>query len=191
MMTQPFLITGLPRSRTAWMAAVCNLDPHAICQHEPIQNLKHWHEALSLWAMRGYTYTGISDSSLGFHLLEILDRHAPNTLIILRDREAVELSLEAMGVYAANYCRLLHGRIQAALRHPLVMSVGFEELRDPNVVCDALRWLMPGCAVDREKVATMCRFNITVDVDQIMDKAIAANPDDILGADVANILRAM
>jgi hypothetical protein len=30
-----------------------------------------------------------------------------------------------------------------------------------------------------------------VDVDQIMDKAIAANPDDILGADVANILRAM
>jgi hypothetical protein len=190
-MTQPFLITGLPRSRTAWLSAVCNLNQHAICHHEPIQNLKHWHEALSLWEMRGYTYTGISDSSLGFHLPEILRLHSPNTLVILRDREAVEASLEAMGVYAGNYCRLLHSRIQAALRHPLVMAVGFEELRDPNVVCDALQWLMLGCEVDREKVAAMCRFNITVDVDQIRDKAIAANPDDILGADVANILRAM
>ena len=36
-----FLITGLPRSRTAWMA-VAATDGTAVCYHEPTMHLARW-----------------------------------------------------------------------------------------------------------------------------------------------------
>jgi hypothetical protein len=112
-------------------------------------------------------------------------------VIVLRDIDEVVASLAFQNVQARNYCSLLKERLQPVLRHPLVMTVGFDELRDPDVVCEVLQWLMPGGATDREKVAAMCMFNIQVDIDLILDKAIAFDPEMLVGADVVEELRAM
>ena len=57
-MPKRFFITGLPRSRTAWMAAFMT-SGNAVCLHEP----RNW---AAMWNHDGAQHVGISDSGLGF-----------------------------------------------------------------------------------------------------------------------------
>lgn len=189
-MTAPFLITGLPRSRTAWFATLCNTQPDTICFHEPVSKSQTWQDSLHVWNSP-HRFVGISDSSLGFHLPEILESYAPRTLIVRRDEHAVVASLIAQGIIAQNFCALLQGRLSVSLNHPLVMTVEYDDLSDPEVVVSCLQWLMPDAFVDRDKIAELCRMNVQADMKAVKRDAIGRNIEDILGADIAAELRAM
>lgn len=75
-MPKHFLITGLPRSRTAWLAAFMSAG-NCVCLHEP----RNWE---SVFASDGPKFVGISDSGLGFQLGRIMQDYDMPVLIVER-----------------------------------------------------------------------------------------------------------
>jgi hypothetical protein len=129
-----FLITGLPRSRTAWWAVVTG------ALHEPISRrgrLWPWHDG-----------EGFSDSGAAMHLDEILNLLAPRTLIVERPRAEV---LASAWAYLAPlkltdkeaFWRLLdHASANLdAARSPLIKRVAYRDLGDIETVRACLDWL--------------------------------------------------
>lgn len=162
-MTKPFLIVGLPRSRTAWMSVAATND-RSICFHEPLSRMNEWQDVAAIWRSGDYEFTGISDSSLGFHLPHILETSAPRTLIVGRPLDDVVKSLAGIGVDGAGYCSLLSRYLDAVGEHPLVRFVSFSHLSDIAVVAESLRWLMPGLGVDMNKLGELMKLNVQADM---------------------------
>ena len=190
-MTHPFLITGLPRSRTAWFAALASQMERAICYHEPMARLRRWEDSFNVWDHSPYQFTGLSDSALGFHLPQILRDYSPNTVMVLRDQREVVASLAARGVAGEAYCDVLHRRLMRSIRHPLVMTVGFDELGDAIKAGECLQWLMPGARLDWEKIEQMCRINVQAMPEPMLNAAGGADSAAMLGQDVLDEIRAI
>lgn len=147
-MTQPFLITGLPRSRTAWWSVVAST-PFSVCLHEPVKECSSFKELKALWLSLP-VYRGISDSGVVHQLPRIMKEIEPRTLIVDRAPSAVLASFrkywgkpfdeeKVQRVLAGAYVTLsaYHG-------HPLVKVVKFEALSDYDTAQECFRWLMPG-----------------------------------------------
>lgn len=161
-MADRFLITGLPRSRTAWFATAASRDGFP-CLHEPSKFLFGYDELASVWP----DGCGISDSALALHLGAILRDFAPRTLIV--ERSIVEV--------IDSYCRFVGHDVRTDIvaaplfqaqteltrwkSHPLVRCVAFAALNDLNVLAAALDWLTPG--VPRPALAQLAQMNIQSD----------------------------
>ncbi len=139
-MPQPFLITGMPRSRTAWFAVACTTAA-GICHHEPGRG--EFDDAKRL-LVNG---DGISDSRLGLHLARILDEIGPRTLVIDRNPDAVMASFArysdtALAKVRGFASRRLDGlRAALAIDHPLVKRVDLAALDDIDTVRECMDWL--------------------------------------------------
>ena len=122
-----YLITGLPRSRTAWMAEFM---PN--CAHEPVGYMQKIEDLQQVYS----DFDGVSDSGMGFWLGWILEHIKPRTVIIERPIEEVEASLMAMGTKlpATNFCDLLLEELAKFHDHPLVMRVPFNALGNVRVM---------------------------------------------------------
>lgn len=191
-MSKPFLIVGLPRSRTAWMTAVVNLAPNAICYHEPFLEAETWRESLAVWKSPRYAYIGISDSGLGFHLKPIIAEYAPQILVIDRPAHEVETSGNAIGLETVpGFCRLLTERIAPFRCHPSVKVVPFHALTQTNVVRACLWHLMPGLQFDLDKVALLQNLNVQTDMRRLRRilEARKAELPAMIGVDVLEALR--
>lgn len=147
-MTQPFLITSLPRSRTAWWSVVAST-PFSVCLHEPAKECDTFEELKELWLSLP-VYRGISDSGLAFQMGRIMDEIAPRTLIVEREPGAVlasfrrywgkpfdERKVERMLTEAHRVLRGFHS-------HHNVKVVKFEALADYDTAQACYKWLMPG-----------------------------------------------
>lgn len=191
-MTEPFLITGLPRSRTAWMA-VAATNASSICYHEPISTMPKWEDVFDLWSASPWPYTGISDSSLGFHLEKILAEIKPRTLVIERPVDEVESSLERILPAMSNYTALLVEYLTPFLDHPLVRRVPYAALEDSETVVECLRYLMPHADVSLVKIAELQRLNIQTDMERTIRMAVERSAQERaaqLGPSVVKLLRA-
>jgi len=192
MMAKPFLIVGLPRSRTAWLAAVANLDHRVTCYHEPFLEAKTWRDSLAVWASTKYEYVGISDSGLGFHLAEIMAEYKPRVLVIDRPTHEVERSIDDIGfAQVPRFCRLLLERIAPFRCNPLIRVVPFHGLSRPDVVRASLWHLMPGIQFDLDKVALFQNLNVQSDMRRVR-KIIAERAADLpamMGMDVIAALQ--
>ena len=148
MSTQPFMVTGLPRSRTAWWAVVAST-PYSVCLHEPAKSCATFDELKDLWLSLP-VYRGISDSGLAFQMGRIMHEIEPRTLIVERSPADVlksfrrywgepfdESRVETMLHDAAAILADFHS-------HPLVKVVKFEALNDYDTAQECFRWLMPG-----------------------------------------------
>lgn len=93
-----FFITGLPRSRTAWMAALMT-DADTFCWHEAMNGCKTRAEFYGRMCIGGYQNVGNSDSGLVLTDFQRRWPHAP-TVIIHRPYDEVMNSLQALGDYA-------------------------------------------------------------------------------------------
>ena len=160
-MTEPYLILGLPRSRTAWFAAAA-MNDHSICYHEPTRTLTRWDDIFSLWANSWFRYTGISDHGLGFWLPEIMERAAPRTVIIDRPIAEVKASLNGIGLETGNFCELLAERL--AFQHPRIMRTPYAALANPLVVLRCLQFLMPDAVLCLDRIRELQSLNIQADV---------------------------
>lgn len=164
-----FLITGLPRSRTAWMSVTASTCiRNAMCWHEPVSWLQDWGKVESLWGAN-IEHTGIADAHLGFRLHGIMNRVSPNVLVIERAIAEVEKSLARFtGLPANNYVDLLRIRLDEWRGHRSFKYVDFADLNDRLGEC--LRHLAPGARIDEVRAAEMCRLNIQAD-QRILDVA--------------------
>lgn len=184
-MSEPFLITGLPRSRTAWLSVAATND-QSICLHEPTIHLDRWEDVFDkVWQGHWSRYVGISDSIMGFHLSEIIERCRPRVLIVERDIHEVEASLRRLGVPPTNYCAMLKAAL--AYAHPSFLRVPFQSLSDSRIVAHALRHLMPNAWISVERIEQLQRMNIQTDMGLVGKIANERSGDvgSILGTDVA------
>lgn len=194
-MPQKFLITGLPRSRTAWWTALCNTLPEVVCFHEPCSTAPSWEQSLDVWATPGYDFVGIADSSLGFHLKEILGVHKPRTLVVRRQIADVEKALSDINIRSPGYCQILNERIVESYEYRYgsqVRWVSYERLDSYDEVKDILLWMFPGVTIDLVKVRQFLDLNIQVSRASVEKKLrnCKANIQDLLGHDVVEELAA-
>lgn len=191
-MAKPFLITGLPRSRTAWLAAVANTIPDAICYHEPVLEAEGWRESLAVWRSNRCEFVGISDSGLGFHLAEIIETFQPRILIVDRRAHEVEASGAAVGLASVpGFFPLLIERMAPFRCHHLVKVVPFAGLSSVAVVRSCLWHLMPGASIDCDKIGLMQHLNVQTNMNR-MRRIIDERRNDLpamLGADVLAALQ--
>lgn len=146
-----FMITGLPRSRTAWWSVVATTSL-SYCHHEPLPHTRSFDDLkryFETWPHR--PFAGISDSGIAPVLGRILEEIQPRTLIVMRDVFAVRESLEAyFGAGVSDrgtlWAELCNSRIilRKFAGHDLVKVVPFEALNDINVVRQCMAWLVPG-----------------------------------------------
>jgi hypothetical protein len=190
-MSEPYLITGLPRSRTAWMATAASGEG-SMCFHEPTAWLDRWDDVFAAvwWDHPNYRYVGIADHGLGFHLPAIMRRASPRTLIIERPVDEVNASLARLGLPASNFCDLLQETL--AYDHPCIMRVPYAVLADSWVVFDCLRWLMPEEVIDRSRIAHLQGRNIQAGPNAIPQAmARSAEVANFIPAEVLRRLRAI
>lgn len=191
MKARPFLITGLPRSRTAWFAAVASACvPGAICYHEPTASLSDWEDVFELWNREDYEWVGISDAGLGFRLPVIMKRIQPQLLIIERAIGEVERSLKAATKLPMNnYCDLLHARLVEQKNHPLAHCVAYSDLNERGIVTRCLQWLMPNAWVDDLKLCQFMNFNVQTDLDRTfaLARENGGMAREMMGGDVVQL----
>lgn len=189
MSARPFLITGLPRSRTAWMSVFCTTGD-ALCYHEPIAKLRDISELPALFQSEFYKHVGISDSTLGFFLDWILSHIQPRTLIIERDPQEVSASLLRLGLPDTNFVEMLSEKLAASKAHPLVMWVPFDALNSKRVMQKIFWHLMPGAAFDEERYEQLSKMEIEVRLDDAVQEAARGRPNlDSLLRDIIPLVK--
>lgn len=190
-----FFITGLPRSRTAWLSLACDMVHGAVCYHEPLRELSRWDDVGAIWGdPKAQGFVGVSDSGLGLHLGEILAQFGPRTLIVQRSMGEVIVSLLAAGFgVSAGVLSILQRRLDVHTEHPLVKVVAFRDLDQIDVVLDALEHLMPGAYVDRDRLARLMGMNVQASAHLALEAARRRKVDisDLLGLDVMDELRSL
>lgn len=162
MPAQKFLITGLPRCRTAWLSVLCTIGG-SMCYHEPMARMVDISDLEQIYSSEYYKHIGVADSGLGFFLDWILKNMAPRTLIVERDPKEVTESLFKLGVARSNYSHLLLEKLQEFRDHPLVMWVPFEALNTKRVVQRVFWHLLPGMAFDEERYEQLEKTKIETD----------------------------
>lgn len=172
----PFIVTGLPRSRTAWFAAALTGD-QSCCVHEPSVCHGSYEEFRGWLATPKPYHIGASDHALGF----VADR-------LIRDLQCKVLIIERpFGEALASFERFMTGvpfdlmraisfmeqlqRALDALKGPLVKRVPFHTLNDPAVVSRALRWVVPG--IDLTGLDHAMQINIQVHRDHVLAQEAA------------------
>ena len=179
------MITGLPRSRTAWLAVAASGD-ESVCWHEPTEWLDRWQDVFTrIWGIGGQRYVGASDSALGFHLPEILERMPMPVVIVDRAMAEVEASVASIGFGGSNFCALLTTALK--YQHPSIMRVPFGALSSNQMVAKCLQHLMPDATVNMDRLRMLQRLNVQTDLRRVRQAALrrAGDISAILGPEVA------
>ncbi len=95
-MSVPFLISGLPRSRTAWLSAFFSTSD-SLCYHDLTNYLSDPHTVVSHLRAEKCLYAGDSDSGLMFDpdALEFIPEDVP-MLLVCREIAEVKASLQKL-----------------------------------------------------------------------------------------------
>jgi len=168
-----FFVTGLPRSRTAWMAAFLSTG-ETLCIHEPSCKIQAIEELETMLDTTFYRYIGVSESGLGFFVKDIIEKLKCRTLVIERDIGEVAESLRKIGVPMPpkyKYLDLLLDRLSEVRMHPMVKWVHFNSLVHKRVIQEVYWWLMPGIAFDEARWSEFSNLNIQVDAVRQAEKA--------------------
>jgi len=145
---RPFLIIGLPRSRTAWLAAFLTHGP-VHCFHELLFQVQSFEQYAAALGQTGAEFAGDSDSGLASlfdgeetmldRVLNVLD--APRIVRIRREVSAVARSYEQVGVPQVLSLPLLEAaqdRLDAIEARGGVLSATFDALE--NEACIRSIW---------------------------------------------------
>jgi hypothetical protein len=150
-MTTPFLITGLPRSRTAWLSVVANVPGQSYCEHEPSLRMRCLDDLVNWYRSRSENFAGVSDSFFASALPDIMKFIPMRALIVIRPPDEVVSSLTNLGLNPGCLPQMMHG-IGSVLGSPNVRTITFSELKNSYKVTKALNWLMPTAKVSKDWV---------------------------------------
>jgi len=173
-MSQPFLIIGLPRSRTAWLSVAATTQK-SICHHEPAAKMQNFEDLRLLWQDDRAEYIGIADSGLVWQLGRILEELKPRTLIVERAASASAYSLTQYFAPAfAEYdftplCDSGAEELAQYYKHPLVSTLHYSALNHYPSVHGALKRLMPNAAFPM--LHDLMHMNIQVQRDYALEAA--------------------
>ena len=167
MNAKTFLITGLPRSRTAWFSAFMSTGS-SICFHEPLKFMSDISELPEALRSVNHTYVGASDSGAGYFLPWITQRMPDMQILVIdRDIDVVEASMTRIGYPMRQALSLLSERLLSVKGCPGVMWVSFDSLNDKRIMQKIWWHLMPGAAFDEERYEVFKDLRIEADVSKV------------------------
>jgi hypothetical protein len=175
----PFFITGLPRSRTAWLANYFT-NGDVFCYHDAFKDTVSV-DKLAKLLDRGeqVRYFGDSDSGLLLHAAELKKRFPKSPwLFVRRDVRDAERSFEeyfskvpypgaprdsAQLWRAFQLCENAYAEAKAAIGDNGI-EVDFESLNDWNLIETITRFLVPGAAFDfsEERFRLLNTFRVNI-----------------------------
>jgi hypothetical protein len=171
----PFFVTGLPRSRTGWLANFLT-SQGALCVHE---GLIHGVDPALRWLTRGgpNVRRGLSDSILPLYWTEVFQPFSSFRLVIVeRDpEECWESLLDFLELNEVRVARVeLEARfasVSAHLRDMIMFCphvlVKFEELNEPEALLDIWEHCLPGLPYDEERTNLLQRLNVQQQVSAV------------------------
>jgi hypothetical protein len=169
MRTRPFIITGLPRSRTAWMSVLFTTDD-SFCPHELTPELPSLEVLREFFNISEYRYIGISDSALIWMLPWVLEELKAPTLIIRRELDEVRSSLSMIGLHSNKLLENTAAQLERFVNHPLVRCIDFESLNDPQMMRQAWEHVLPGKRFDVLRFEALKRLHIETDLRQTWER---------------------
>jgi hypothetical protein len=159
-----FYVTGLPRSRTSWLATLLSHGDDSLCLHEPLARTApdRLHQ---LFAEVETRYAGIADCGLPVVAPDLPLQIPGPILVVVRDPVEVIASLaryfggeedsHAGGV------ALLHQRLLEFLElNPDHATIPFEALDDFDSVAQAWSYLLPDIDPPKLRIRELMRMRI-------------------------------
>lgn len=144
-----FMVLGLPRSATAWMANWLTTD-RSICWHEPL-----WESTLDeLDAVQMNGLFGISDTELLLLPPDLVNAHPAKKLIIHRELRDVNLSLTKAGLPGA-----MRDEHRWKLDEIGGWHIPFKDLWNVETFRAAMEWLTP-LPFDGARYAVLRNLNV-------------------------------
>ena len=164
-MSNKFIITGFPRSRTAWLSALL-CSENVLCLHEPINNF------ISLDLMKmyvdelDYEYVGISDSSIALNHFFYISYFSEYPVVIInrRKEEVANSLLKITGLPQTKIERILN-MIELGLNEIRtncnVLEIDYNDLDNINVLKVIADYCTPDVPLDEEQCKIFRNFYIT------------------------------
>lgn len=171
-MFKPFYITGLPRSRTAWLSVAFSDYQRVSCLHEPLARTEP-DQISDLLAAQRTPFAGLSDSGLAIAAPDLPDILPGPIVIIWRDPEEVIRSLsQYLGgseeVHAGGVALMSTTLVQFASRYEH-LGVDFNDLSSTDTMRQVWAYLLPDVPFHRRRIEQLQKMRIEPDRDQLLD----------------------
>lgn len=162
-----FYITGLPRSRTAWLANLMT-NKDSFCFHEPVkyvqQSTQEIEEYLDEKTM-DYRYTGVCDSSIPFYNDNSFINPDEPLLVVVRPIEEVIESMKKLNGQSLSHNIQLANKASDNLEkfteyHTNKMYVNSEDLDNPSTVESVMRFLTPDADIDTDRINELVNVKV-------------------------------
>lgn len=179
-MAEKFLITGLPRSRTAWLS-VLTTTAKSICFHEPVQRCESYADFKRVFDDDRYQHVGVADSALILQIGRILNDFRPKTLIVRRNPVDCARSLRRyfgadLGSFdVENYCHTMDEHLGRYIGVRGVQFVDYEDFGKPEAIAAVLAYLLPG--VPQPKMRELMSMNVQAMKSDVLASAKKGHPN--------------
>lgn len=195
-----FYITGLPRSRSAWLSVALSEYRLTSCLHEPLARMASYSpSAVQAVLSAAHTpFAGISDAGLPVVAPDLPAQLPGPIVVVLRDPADVAESLarylggavEAHLGGVALMTERLHAFIERYDVDDRLLVVDFYDLARNDVMRKVWEHLVPGTPFQRRRIESLQRLRIEPVVDRLLDgltdaarqrvaDAVAAAPDPV------------
>lgn len=174
---QPFFVTGLPRSGTAWLANLFTTNK-SICYHEPVKPIE------MLLARNPGRRVGVSDSSL-VRRFDQVSREWPlaRWLVVIRQpAEVVQSLLDNLDPFFVGHEDRVREeigqdmeRLVLLMKLPNVATLDYRFLQETEVMRQAWKWLLPEVKFDEERFEVLHGLNVQQD----FKRALAQRPEAV------------
>lgn len=169
---EPFFITGLPRSRTAWLANLFSYE-NSFCFHEALRECTEIKDIKKIFNGVDKQYVGDSDSGLPFFIDEVLDLF-PESKLVLVNRGISEV-IDSLGKVFPNYPEIekIVIKTQNAINDmvnkykPFILD--FEDLNDMGVCKLLWEYCIPGIVFDERRWRMLDLMNVEVNISKYMN----------------------
>lgn len=191
-----FYVTGLPRSRTAWLAVALSDWHQVACLHEPLARVAYqsdsWAEPHTsgssttvelseLKSMLNATHcphAGISDSGLPIVAPDLPTILPGPILVVWRDpRDVIESLTTYLGgdidIHAAGVAAMVDRLERFAGQHD-TMAVEFDALSDLETLRKIWYFLLPGVRFQKRRIESLIPLRIDPDPAKLLDGVTAS-----------------
>lgn len=191
---QAFYVTGMPRSRTAWLSVALSDWTNSACLHEPLAKITYGRpasvhpidgdvipssegvdavELKSLLEATRCNFAGISDSGLPVVASDLPTLLPGPILIVWREPDDVIDSLTAYlggdrDVHAGGVA-LMHAALSTFASSHDCMVVDFEQLSEMDTMRKIWGHLLPGLQFQRRRIESLQRLRIDPDPATLLD----------------------
>ena len=155
-----FFVSGLPRSRTAWLANFLTTDK-SLCFHDGLKYCRKVEDLTEVFKRSDKEFVGDSDSALVlfYHRIQALFPDSPWVLVYRNFKDCADSALRLSFAGEDTESILIDGAARLAvirlaeleLKSPNVLIVDYDELDNSKVIRSIVNHVTPGVLFDEER----------------------------------------